>query len=343
MFYIYRARRLIGTIERGHIYFFYRPKVQMEEVESLKDVQNLTMLLVPRPAEWMTYVESAAQKVQEGTLEKAEPSETEMKVLAPGADVVPAPESVDTTKKHYRTIVVGRKHLPTEELMEGTGSRKRPVFWATVTGVGDDLESLERGLGEKTYETATRGTRHEASARLAARGVYAIVNKEAPDVPSKRESHFAYCISHPSADSFGDVQHEMGILPAAAFILQVKNPLAPAVGPRQVRTSMKGEYSSQLMRAVFGAGTGGKGRHDYGLRFSPCETPELLDYTGSQLLFIAVREGLEGLEEAIGEERGKALAEAEEKDEKESVEKIYRELGFDMKQFPVEPLKGEWI
>ena len=336
-------RWLTGTIERGHVYFFYRPKVQLEEVESLEDVRNMSMLLIPRPPEWTTFVESAAQEAQEGTAGKAEPAEAEMKALSPGADVVPSPESLGTTKKHYRLITVGRKHLPTEEAMEGTTSHKRPVFWATVTAVGEDLESLERGLGEKTYETATRGTRHDAPARLAARGVYAIVNKEAPHVPSRRESHLAYCISHPPAELFGDVQHELGILPAAAFILQVKNPLAPPMGPRQARTTMKGGYPPELMRAVFGTATGGKGRHDYGLRFASCETPELLDYLGAQLLFIAVREGVEGVEETIGEERGKALVEAEAKEEKESIEKIYAELGFDMEKFPAEPLKGEWI
>lgn len=335
-------RWLTGTIERGHVYFFYRPKVQMEEVESLEDVQNMSMLLIPRPPEWATSVEATAQEAQEGTAGKAKPAEPEMKVLSLGADVVPSPELVGT-KKQYRLITVGKKHLPTEEVMEGTASRKRPVFWAAVAAVGDDLELLERGLGEKTYETATRGTRHDAPSRLAARGVYAIVNKEAPHVPSRRESHLAYCISHPSAELFGNVQHELGILPAAAFILQIKNPLAPPMGPRQARTTMEGEYPQELMRAVFGTATGGKGRHDYGLRFASCETPELLDYVGAQLLFIAVREGVEGVEEAIGEERGKALAETEEKEEKESIMKIYAELGFDMEKFLAEPLKGEWI
>ncbi|KAF8628696.1 hypothetical protein AX15_003754 [Amanita polypyramis BW_CC] len=331
-----------GTIERGHIYFFYRPKVQIEEVESLEDIRNLNMLLIPRHPESVAPVEAPVKEAQEGVVGKQEQTEQEMKVLPPGADVMPEHEPFDTTKKHYRMITIGKKHLPTEELMKDAGSRKRPVFWATVTGSGDDLEALEKGLGEKTFET-TKGTRHDAAARFAARGAYAIVNKEAPHVPSKRGTHFVYCISHPSSESFGDVQHEMGILPAAAFILQVKNPLAPPMGPQQAHTSKKTQYPEELMRDVFGTATGGKGRHDYGLRFASCETPELLDYLGAELLFISAREGRQGVEESIGEERGKALAETEEREQQESIEQVYRELGLDMEAFPAEPLKGEWI
>lgn len=57
------------------------------------------------------------------------------------------------------------------------------------------------------------------------------------------------------------------------------------------------------MKEVFGKG-GSKGREEYGLRFASCETMELLDYEGAQLLLIASRSGTEGLEESLGEGRG---------------------------------------
>ena len=38
-----------------------------------------------------------------------------------------------------------------------SGSRHKETFWATITAVGDDLGSLEKGLGGMTYDTKTCG------------------------------------------------------------------------------------------------------------------------------------------------------------------------------------------
>ncbi|RDB14588.1 hypothetical protein Hypma_016467 [Hypsizygus marmoreus] len=320
-----------GTIERGHVYFFYRPRVQIEEAHSLDDVRNLHMLLVPRPPEFTIHAH------EPGKTDIEEPEEAEMHILEEGADVIPASEALDEPKKHYRVVTIGKKHLPDPE-HGGAGKGPKETFWATVTSVGDDLHALEKGLGPQTYETKTRGSRHEEPARLAARGAYAIVNN-LPHVPSARTTHFGYHISHPS--EIGEVQKELGISTAASFVLQVKNPLAPAATPQQAH--MKGaDYPEYLLHGVFAAGS--KGRESYGLRFASCETPELLDYKGAQLLFIAARSGDEGLEVSLGEGRGKALHELEEKEgQDESVKMVFRELAMDSKTFPAEPLKGHWI
>jgi hypothetical protein len=55
------------TIERGHIYFVYRPRVQMEEASSIDDVKSFHMLLVPRPPECSTYI----RKPDEGKADTA--------------------------------------------------------------------------------------------------------------------------------------------------------------------------------------------------------------------------------------------------------------------------------
>ena len=70
-----------------------------------------------------------------------------------------------------------------------------------------------------------------------------------------------------------------------------------------MRNQKGAEYPEDIMVDVFGKG-GRKGRENYGLRFAPCERPELLNYEGAQLLFIAARDGEEGLEESLGEGRG---------------------------------------
>ncbi|KAF8879093.1 hypothetical protein CPB84DRAFT_1793614 [Gymnopilus junonius] len=165
-------------------------------------------------------------------------------------------------------------------------------------------------------------------------------------MPSQRETHFGYHLSHPPPSEFGAVQESLGIYPASSFIIQVKNPLAPATGPQQ--SHGKGaEYPESLMRDVFGTAEGlehqARGRHSYGLRFTSCETPELLDYKGAELLFIAARSGEKGLEESLGEGRGKALSLIEDKEAHESVQQVFQELGLENEKFPVEALEGSWI
>jgi hypothetical protein len=71
-------------------------------------------------------------------------------------------EAVETAKKHHRLISIGKKSLP-DPNHGGSGHGRKDAFWATVTAVGDDMEALNKGLGEKTYETKTRGARMSAS------------------------------------------------------------------------------------------------------------------------------------------------------------------------------------
>lgn len=141
-----------GIIERGHIYFFYRPRVQLEEAHSIDDVKNFHMLLVPRPPDFAASSSSNAEKVDPSKREEAE-----MKMLAPGADAVPAPDEEYLTKKHFRLVTIGKKRLPDPQSPGANESRRKELFWATVTAVGDDLTSLGKGLGEKSYETKTQG------------------------------------------------------------------------------------------------------------------------------------------------------------------------------------------
>jgi hypothetical protein len=132
---------------------------------------------------------------------------------------------------------------------------------------------------------------------------YAFVNNQLR-VPSQRTTHFGYYISHPA--TLGDVQKDLGISKSSSFVVQVKNPLAPPLNPQQAHT--KGaKYPAWIMQDVFGkgGGEGSKEREAYGLRFASCETPEMLDYVGTQLLLIAAREGVEGMETSLGEGRGK--------------------------------------
>jgi len=149
------------------------------------------------------------------------------------------------------------------------------------------------------------GTRHEEPSRLAGRGAYAIINNN-PRVPSERTTHLGYHLSHPSPSELGEVQKALGIEPAAAFVIQVKNPLAPTTSNQFVGRAReaRAKYPEDVMKDVFGMG-GSKGREDYGLRFSSVGAVELLDYEGAELLLIASKAGKAGVEEKLGEGRGK--------------------------------------
>jgi hypothetical protein len=229
----------------------------------------------------------------------------EMNIIGEGADAVPAAPTTDIKKKPFRLIAVGKKSLPDPDV-----GGKKPIFWATVVTVGEDLSKLRDELGAKEYETKTRGeglsmlcytatggllrycvsgTRHQGPARITARGAYAIVNDEA-HTPSSRETHLGYHISHPTSDNFGEVQKALGIHQASSLVLQVKNPDAPNNSPSNVGPpkGRRAEFPEHVMKEVFGQG-GRRGRESYGLRFASVERREMLDYEGAELLLIAAR------------------------------------------------------
>lgn len=132
--------------EKGLVYFFYRPKVQSADkadsksTESLDDVQNTFMLLVPRASESDTAPAANASKKEEG--DKREP---------------PNPTA-------YRLVSLGKKRMPSPEAAlkagqepGGIGGRHSEAIWATVADIGADLKAVADGMGEERYSTKTRG------------------------------------------------------------------------------------------------------------------------------------------------------------------------------------------
>ena len=159
----------------------------------------------------------------------------------------------------------------------------------------------------------------------------------------------------------GEVQKALGIQPAATFVIQVKNPLAPTTSNQFVgrKPEQRAKYPEDVMKEVFGMG-GSKGREDYGLRFSSVETAELLDYEGAELLLIASKAGEAGLEDKLGEGRGEGtfafnriangtdqchieLSRVEKGEGGKSINEVLGELGADQSSFPTDPLEGQWI
>lgn len=142
----------IGTIERGHIFFFYRPRVEVEDVNSIDDIKNFHMLLIPRLPEF-----AVAQRSSQKSDGEVDEGVDEMNLFQTGAEAVPATDNAASAKKHYRLITVGKKRLPDPESSASGAGHRKETFWATVTAVGDDLGELAQGFEAKTYETKTRG------------------------------------------------------------------------------------------------------------------------------------------------------------------------------------------
>ena len=138
--------------EKGLIYFFYRPKVRSADkaesnsTESLGDVQNTFMLLVPRASESDTAPVSRSRGKKSSAEEE---SDDKRKPPNPTA---------------YRLVSLGKKRMPSPEAAlksgqepGGIGGRHSEAIWATVADIGAELKQATEGLGEEHYSTKTRG------------------------------------------------------------------------------------------------------------------------------------------------------------------------------------------
>ncbi|BGP40971.1 hypothetical protein JCM10450v2_004976 [Rhodotorula kratochvilovae] len=272
------ADRKHGVIEKGYIYFTYRPKVETEHPESLDDVAKFHLLLSPE-----------------------------------GQGI-------------HRLITVGKKALP--DASEST----RPI-WGQVLNVADDLKQFKDGLGAYTYETKTRGTRHQPGARVAAAGAYVLHTTEHPPEHSANASavyqtHLAYEIAVPHEEGL-HIQHE------GVFTLQVKNPDSASTNPavRNQPASKHPQFPPEL-------------KHLFTTKFIPANPSSLLNYPGAELLLLPSKHTAE---QEIGASAEKEL-EAEEKDLEKEIEKqkngneakkVLKEMGMEGLA-RAEALEGHW-
>ncbi len=110
-----------------------------------------------------------------------------------------------------RLCIIGKKRLPDVKTHERCTSFSPARFWTLcstvpvaplltpssplhrffgfVQKVSDKMDDLLAGLGERAYETKTRGTRHEPAAHALGEGTYAI-GKHAGD----SHTHFSYVL-----------------------------------------------------------------------------------------------------------------------------------------------------
>jgi len=234
-------------------------------------------------------------------------------VLWPQAHLMHKGEKPVASKGVKRVIVIPKKKLP------DIGARER--YWAVMEFASENMDELDKDLGEKHYATHTRGERVLHGARPAGEGVYAIVEH-------KGHTHLAYALEMPH--DLGEVQESFNIEKEGSFVIAVKNPQgAAATYFKSFVPEEKRVHYPKHLQDVF-----------HGKRWAPAKPVELLNYPKSELLLVG---SSENLVEEFGEV-GEALEEMEKLDEKRLTDKtLFEELHMTKKEHPPQPLlKGEW-
>jgi len=220
-------------------------------------------------------------------------------------------------KEPERLLIVGKKKLPDVE------HHTHQVFWGFVDKVSRRVEEVEKNLEPISYTTKTRGDRHVEGARPIGEGVYALV--KAGD-----HTHLAYVLELPEKPS--KIQKAFNIVKEGSYILQVKNPTAPVKNDFVGRAN-KAKYPEEIMKHFISEKTGNT------LRFTNA-SPDLLDYEGTELLFIGASADLKKEFGGIGE----YIEELEKIDAKNiTSDKLWKELHMSKGEHPTQPLlKGKW-
>ncbi|KAK4051457.1 hypothetical protein OIV83_002941 [Microbotryomycetes sp. JL201] len=303
------GHRKHGVLEHGHIYFVYKPRVEVEEAHSVDDVAHLHVILAP-----------------------------------------------SHLKQCYRLLTIGRKYLP--KRTEGQKQKQSDICWGKVLEVSDTFSHLKQSLGESSYETKTRGTRHVGPGRVAGSGVYLVYSAKAPDAPKNTQNasalyqtYIAYAIGVPH--DLGQVQHDLHIEHEGAFqlqetctALQVKNPSAPSTNPR-VRDQPP-DKQPKYPKALSDLFT---------TRYIPANPPALLNYAGAELLFLpskrAVREllgedGEQELQKELEDEAPAAKVKTEDEDDgghdersRQEAQEALKAVGLE-NQIEGKALEGYW-
>lgn len=216
--------------------------------------------------------------------------------------VVLAPDG----KRTYRRILIGRQRMP------DPSKRGRQRMWGFVDLVRESPGSLMEDFRAASYETKTRGERHQPAARPAGEGVYGLVLHE-------DHTHLAYALELPAER--GEVQEDLQIEDEASYIVTVRNPESPAPSGAGLPKHDRADYPKHL-RSKF------RGRN-----FAEADPPELLDHEGAELILVAASDD-------VRDELGIDL---DAEDETERSAEIFRELRVRKSEHPVAPLlEGEW-
>jgi hypothetical protein len=178
----------VEVLEKGDIFFFYRPKAKViddgsgGDVKSIEDIRRFFMVTATA-----ANTENEQQQQFDGTNSKT-PKEGE--------------------SPRYRLFVIGKKSLPE---IRTTEARRSERYWAKVGGIFENPQEL---TGELLSDEFRKGD----AARAVGEGKYAIV---------KHQDHaeLAYVLEMPEEP--GEAQRELGIEKEASYIVSIINPKVP--------------------------------------------------------------------------------------------------------------------
>jgi len=293
-------------LEKGHMYFFYKPKVEEDEVTKFAEVKRLYVVLTPGTVKETQEPEEKSTKKgrKSSPTKKKKVTEEEVKEESKEKEEM-ASQSTREDNLIKRLIIIGAKKMPNIE--------KHERLWGKVTLVTRSFKELDQELVGLEYETKTRGVRHQGPARAVAEGVYAILEHH-------RHTHLVYVLELPK--ELSEVQKAFNLDKEGSFILAVKNP-----DMMFKREGSKPKYPPKLANLFDQK------------RWIPANPPELLDHRGTEVLFIGAREDLK-------EEFGATGAKVEEMEKLEHYkindDKLFMELRLNKAEIPTDPLHGKW-
>ncbi|XP_059645082.1 uncharacterized protein LOC132286724 [Cornus florida] len=265
--------------ERGEIFFFYRPKVNNEEVHGPDDVQHLYIVLRPESGEKPVEEKPDAKSGKEGAKKKRQSAGDESGGSGGGSgknEGGHGRQKVNIQKQPLlRLIVMGRKSLPDP-------NKKSQPYWGFMELVTTKIEDVKDALKGEEYETKTRGRRHKPPARALGEGIYRILRHTG----KKMHTHLVYKLELPPPEEKNEPQELFNIEREGSFVIQIKNPEQPG-----------GSHFPGLQnkrRASFPAHLQGLFGHR---RYAPADPPDFLNYEGCEFLLISASDD-------IGEELG---------------------------------------
>jgi len=179
------------VLEKGDIFFFYRPKTKIVDDSSDGDVKSIDdirrFFMVTATTTTAANTENEQQQQFDGTNSKT-PKEEE--------------------SQRYRLFVSGKESLPEIRTSE---ARRSERYWAKVGGIFENPQEL-------TSELLSDEFRRGDAARPVGEGKYAIV---------KHQDHaeLAYVLEMPEEP--GEAQRELGIEKEASYIVSIINPKVP--------------------------------------------------------------------------------------------------------------------
>ncbi|KAB1218230.1 hypothetical protein CJ030_MR3G026110 [Morella rubra] len=255
--------------ERGEIFFFYRPKVDKEEVHSADDVQRLYIIMWPesgeRPVEEKQDPDSGKEGKKKGSRTGESGSGTS------GTEGGHGSQEVNIEKQPlFRFMVIGKKRLPDP-------SKKGEPYWGFVEMVTTNIDDVKNALKEEEYDTSTRGRRHRPSARALGEGIYRIVRHKAG---RRTHTHLVYKLEFPQEEN--ESQESFNIEREGSFVIQIKNPEQhDGSQSRGVQNKRKATFPAHLQARL--------GQR----RFCPADPPDFLNYDGCEFLLISASDNIE--------------------------------------------------